>query len=118
MNASLGLRNKHSKGDEDDSNYFNIEEIENLLDDGSEEYDILSENISLQNKYTHDNIKSRHNINKDVVENKTNDDIELESIENVINENYSWCNKPAKYEIIAGVIICDDIDDCLEQKFR
>ena len=34
LNESLGLGNKHTKGDEDDCNYFNIEEIEDLLDDG------------------------------------------------------------------------------------
>lgn len=40
--------------------------------------------------------------------------MELESIENAINENFSWRTKPALLEFIAGVLICDDIDDCLE----
>ena len=125
LNESLGLGNKHTKGDEDDGNYFNIEEIEDLLDDGSDENDILSEDITLHNKYTHDNITSKHKIlpkytanaqleNKDVIENTKNYDMELESIENAINENYSWRTKPALLEFIAGVLICDDIDDCLE----
>ena len=52
----------HTKGDEDDGNYFNIEEIEDLLDDGLDKNDILSEDITLHNKYTHDNITSKHKI--------------------------------------------------------
>ena len=41
--------------------------------------------------------------------------MELESIENEINENYSWCTKTTLLEFIAWVVICNDIDDCLEQ---